>query len=308
MFGYLAASEPDLSPEELRRYQAHYCGICRAIGVRAGQRCRVVLDHDLVFLSLLHGSLSDNAETERPGRCLVHPLRAHRFLNTTHTDYAADLNVALAYHKALDDWTDDHSVPARGAAALLEAPYQRIRARLSRQCEAIEQGLAAISEIEHASHSNPDEAAALFGRIMGELFVDDPTSVWAPSLYALGERLGRFIYLMDALCDVERDRARGRYNPLVGMDGAVPVALDALEVLAGQVAAVFEKLPLERDLHLLRSVIYRGMWSRWRTQEARRTKQTRRYRSEEINGSPSPAPSCPHHNRPQPRQPLKENA
>ena len=292
MFGYLAASEQDLSSDELRRYQAHYCGICQAIGKRCGQRCRVVLNHDLVFLSLLNGSLFEPPETEGHGHCLVHPVHEHQFLSTTHTDYAADLNVALAYHKALDDWNDEHSLFARASAAAIEKPYQRIRSRLPRQCVAVEQGLAAITEVEHASNSNPDEAAALFGRIMGELFVEDPQSVWAASLYALGDRLGRFIYLMDALCDLEHDLKRGSYNPLAGMDDAEQTAEDALQNLAGQATAIFEKLPLERDLHLLRSVLYVGIWSRWRTQVARREKKHEKHRDDKAVSTTHDSKDC----------------
>ncbi len=315
MFGYLSASEQDLSPEELRRYQAHYCGICRAIGKRCGQRCRVVLDHDLVFLSLLNGSLFDPPETDSHGHCLVHPVHKHRFLGTIHTDYAADLNVALAYHKALDDWRDDHSVLARTGVAALEKPYRRIRARISRQCVAIEQGLAAITEVEHAASPNPDEAAALFGRIMGELFVENPSTIWAASLFALGDRLGRFIYLMDALCDLERDRKRGSYNPLIGVEDGEEAAKDALQTLAGQATAVFEKLPLERDLHLLRSVLYAGIWSRWRAHVAKRDKKREKaHRNKtascvrEPPSQPMQPPGQPAHHAPNPEPLPKENA
>ena len=298
MFGYLAASEQDLAPDELRRYQAHYCGICRAIGKRCGQRCRVVLNHDLVFLSLLNGSLLEPPETERHGHCLMHPVHEHQFLSTIHTDYAADLNVALAYHKALDDWNDDKSLFARMGAAAIEGPYRRIRARIPRQCTAIEQGLAAITEVEHASNSSPDEAAELFGRIMGELFVEDPQSVWAASLYALGDRLGRFIYLMDALCDLEHDLKCGSYNPLANMDDAEQTAEDALQNLAGQATAIFEKLPLERDLHLLRSVLYAGIWSRWRTQLARREKKREKHRSSKAAATTHDSKDCSSQSQP----------
>ncbi len=269
MFGYLSASEQELTAEERKRYQAHYCGICCAIGRRCGQRCRVALNHDLVFLALLHGSLYEPPEEKDAARCVMHPLRSHSFMRTSCTDYAANLNVALAYHKLLDDWRDDKSAPARLGASAIGAPYRRIRERLPRQCEAIERGLDAISEVERTPDAPPDDAAALFGRIMGELFVDDPESAWAADLYALGERLGRFIYLMDALCDLEQDRKRGSYNPLSGIQNASEVALPALQTLAGQAVGVFEKLPLERDLHLLRNVLYAGIWSKWNARQTR---------------------------------------
>ncbi|MFR3389818.1 MAG: DUF5685 family protein [[Clostridium] scindens] len=55
--------------------------------------------------------------------------------------------------------------------------------------------------------------AGLFGNIMAEIFAWQPDE-WEASLRKIGFFLGKFIYLMDAYEDVEKDIASGSYNPL----------------------------------------------------------------------------------------------
>lgn len=269
MFGYLVANLEDASDQEKVRYRAAYCGLCRTLGGRCGQRCRLALTYDMAFLVLLHGSLYEPEETQDQARCLLHPLSPHDFVQTRFTGYAADLTVALAYHKCWDDWHDDRNVAARTGAAALAKPYRQVRERLPRQCAAIEDELAAIARLEQANAPAPDEAARCFGHLMGELFVveQDP---WSETLRSMGRHLGRFVYLMDAACDLEHDQKHGSYNPLSTLD-VVPADLEAaLSVIMGEATAAFEKLPLEQDLHLLRNVLYGGVWQKYNAQRKKK--------------------------------------
>ena len=50
MFGYVVANIDDLDDEEKARYRAVYCGLCRVLKERGGQRSRVCLTYDLTFL------------------------------------------------------------------------------------------------------------------------------------------------------------------------------------------------------------------------------------------------------------------
>ena len=99
---------------------------------------------------------------------------------------------------------------------------------------------------------------------MGE---QDP---WSETLRSMGRHLGRFVYLMDAACDLEHDQKHGSYNPLSTLD-VVPADLEAaLSVIMGEATAAFEKLPLEQDLHLLRNVLYGGVWQKYNAQRKKK--------------------------------------
>ena len=78
-----------------------------------------------------------------------------------------------------------------------------------------------------------------------------------------GEGLGRYIYLLDAVIDLEHDLRRGRYNPLseLARSGRKTVDFqDDLTLLIGECAAAFEQLPLVQDAELLRNILYSGLW------------------------------------------------
>ena len=275
MFGYIAANLHDLDEAERERYRAAYCGLCHALKERFGQASRFSLTYDMAFLTLLLGSLYEPPERTDEERCIAHPAKPHPYLTTRYTDYAADLSVALAYHKCLDDWNDERSVRGRALAGMLARAYRDAKQRLPRQCAAIEEGLADIAHVEQTPDAPPDAAANRFGELLGELFVCGE-DIWADTLRRFGGQLGRFIYFMDAACDLERDRRTGSYNPLSSLDMTKEDLDTALATFAGRATAQFEKLPLEQDLHLLRSVLYSGIWQKRNAEERKRLKREAR--------------------------------
>ncbi len=101
---------------------------------------------------------------------------------------------------------------------------------------------------------------------------EDP--VWNPRLRAFGEALGRLVYMMDACVDLERDRRRGCYNPLLGGDREMDrdEQTEMLKMLAGDCAAAFEALPIVQDADILRNVLYSGIWSQYALAEKKRAK------------------------------------
>lgn len=276
MFGYIVPRLENLSDEERKRYQAAYCGLCQALGEEHGQLSRFGLTYDMTFLAVVLGSLYETPEESGRRRCAPHPFKPHTYVSTECTKYAADMTVALVYHKCMDNWNDDHSVTGRTYAQMLKSSYNAVKQTYQRQCRAIEEGLAEIQALEHAARCGevppPDAAANVFGALLGEVFVwrED---FWADGLRLLGAKLGKFVYVMDAALDIDEDRSSGSYNPFVLMDAQKDDMFEDLQLLAADVAAAFEKLPLERDVHALRSVLYAGMWQSYHKKYAPDTKE-----------------------------------
>lgn len=133
MFGIVAASLSELTPEEQKRYNAVYCGICRAIRDDASNLCRLGLSYDMAFLALLHMSLYEPEETSGERACILHPVKPKPWIDNAAVRYAADMNVALAYFNCLDDWQDDRSVPAKVMAGAFGKHSARIQAQYPRQ-------------------------------------------------------------------------------------------------------------------------------------------------------------------------------
>ena len=202
-------------------------------------------------------------EVQGQASCPMHPLKKQPFTENRYIDYAADMTVALMYHKCLDDASDDGSRAAKVYARALKKGYGDVRRRWPRQTDALEAGLRDIGRIEVSPESNPDAAAKRFGDIMAQLVVFDEADFWAQALGVFGYQLGRFIYMMDAAVDLPEDAQSGSYNPLVDAGFTVGELRQLLANYMAGVAAAFERMPLVQDDHLLRSVVYAGVWARF---------------------------------------------
>lgn len=223
------------------------------------------MSYDLTFLALLLNSLYEPEEQQGMERCPTHPLKRHPFANSAPFEYAADINVALAYHKCLDNWQDERKLLSRSEAQLLKRHYQEIVRRYPEQCSSIEGWLAEIHRIESDDQGGIDAPVNSTGRMLGRLFRyrDDH---WADFLEQIGDGLGRFIYFMDAYEDLPSDVKHNRFNPLkshrdeANFEG---LCRDAMTMMMGDCTAAFENLPIVQDVDLLRNVLYSGVWSRY---------------------------------------------
>ena len=307
MFGFVTINEQDLSAEELVRYRAIYCGICLSLRERSGQLSRLTLNNDLTFVGMVLMSLYEPEETVGRTACIAHPVNKRGFVRSEFTDYAADMTIVMAYHKMMDNWNDDRSRSSFLFAKVLQSAYERVKARYPRQCKACEDGLARIQQIEEASRSavesdvgvgegsvdegaapgserviaclngneastapGPDAAAHEFGLIMAEVLVAKEDA-WSGQLRSFGYELGRFIYMMDAAFDAQEDAETGSYNPFVGASFDESETRMLLSTYLARAADVFERLPLVQDDHILRSVLYAGVWQRFNAQKAQAT-------------------------------------
>ncbi len=278
MFGYVTANRKDLAPEQETRYRAAYCGLCDALRRRHGIFARFALSYDMAFLVLLLDSLYEPERTARAARCAMHPFCARRHEQSAFTNYAADMTIALYYHKCLDDWRDERNPVRRTEASLLRRRYDSIASAWPGQCAAIGAALARLSALERDENASADAAAACFGAVTAAVFAPRE-DIWAPRLRAFGMALGRFIYVMDAWDDCEKDLRRGSFNPLKAECGTPDFDLrcrEILEVLMGECAGEFEKLPLVEDIGLMRNVIYSGVWTRFEMKRAKRAHERRR--------------------------------
>ena len=260
-FGYITANLPELSQQEKDRYSEVYCGICRAIGRDSSQPARLGLRYDMAFLALLLQSLYEPEEEKHKNRCLTHPLKARPWTDSAIIRYTADMNVALAYCKCLDDWQDDRKASAWLLAKAMEPDYERIAREYPRQCGVLRRCLGELSRLEQENCQNPDLPAGLFGELMAELFVWQE-DLWAPELRSLGNALGRFIYLMDAVLDAPEDQKKGSYNPTLTvweMDWERVFSLTM-----ARCTEYYEKLPLVQDKALLDNILYSGVWVAYR--------------------------------------------
>ena len=262
MFGYVNISRKELEDSRQKRFNSVYCGVCRRIREQSGQLSRLGLRYDIAFLSTLLMSLYEPEETSGRNACHLHPITKRPWVDNEFIRYGADMNVALAYYKAQDDWQDDQKPTAKAMAGVFGKNMPRIEESYPRQCAAIAGCIADLSRLEQENCPSPDETANCFGRLMAELFVVRE-DFWSPTLRELGFHLGRFIYLLDAAVDFEKDKKHGKYNPYLamGMENADWARWeDYLVLTMAKCTESYERLPLVQDKDILDNVLYSGVW------------------------------------------------
>lgn len=286
MFGYVTVNRPELKVKELELYRSYYCGLCAELHRRYGRKGQLLLSYDCTFLLLLLTGTYEPEETEKLGRCIVHPAIVHRETSNRFTQYAADMNVLLAWLKAADDWRDERKQSAKLLAMLLRRDYLKIRERYPRQEKAVRENIQALYREERREQRSAasfegqagsekvaqilariDKTAGYTGRFLGELCVAREDR-WAEDLRGTGFYLGKFIYLIDAYDDLEEDRKKGNYNVLLQLQRALPESFEdyVRQILLDTAACccrVFERLPIVKDVELLRNILYSGIWVRF---------------------------------------------
>ena len=216
MFGYVTANWKELNKEQRQRYGAVYCGICRCIREQSSNLSRLGLSYDMAFLALLLMSLYEPEEVSGDHACILHPIKKRPWVESEFVRYGADMNVALAYYNFADDWQDDQKLSAKAMMGILGKELPRIEAEYPRQCAAIRDCISRLNALEKEGCPNPDEPAGAFGELMGEILTYRE-DLWAPHLRQMGMALGRFIYLLDAAVDYDKDKRKGKYNPYLAM-------------------------------------------------------------------------------------------
>ena len=262
MFGFLTARVDLLDEEQLKRYRSCYCGLCRSLRQRYGEAAGMLLTYDMTFLILLLSSLYEPEETSGDRACSLHRKDPRPWQHSEITDYAADMTVALSYFKSLDSWQDDSNPAGIIANKALKKAFRQVCAKYPRQCTAIENAIKRLQLLEESGVESADEAAACSGAMLRELFVLQEDR-WSPHLRALGDGLGRVIYLMDAAVDLDKDTFWDSYNPFRAYraEECTPEHFETIiKIFLGDCVREFDILPLVSDTQLMKNILCVGLW------------------------------------------------
>lgn len=172
------------------------------------------------------------------------------------------MTIILSYYKCRDDWKDEGKHLQRWYAGMLEKKCGELKKQYPRQWRAVAEGVAGLEEVEKKAARDFDRAINCSGKMLSELFVCEE-DFWSDSLRTLGYEIGRFIYLMDAAMDYEKDGKKGSYNPLVYMSKKPKEMKEIMEIPLGNAMRIFEKLPLVQDASLMRHILYGGVWQQY---------------------------------------------
>lgn len=254
MLGYVQIDKGELKVREYEVYTGYYCGICKSIGKRYGQLPRMVLSYDAAFLAVLLAALDDEKDSPVPEHCIGHHIKKKTIIRNAAIDYAGDIMLILAWYKLLDDINDEGSTYAKAAKIMLGRLQNKLLSQYSPLCSSIEKNLSELSRLEKDKCSSLDMAAEPTSKIMEVIFTEGTRRLYgnrgvskvaasenshcsensrnmsptlsiddfskAPAnteetLSKIGYHLGKWIYLIDAIDDIEENISSGTYNPLI---------------------------------------------------------------------------------------------
>ncbi len=279
MFGYIYINQKELSEEGKKEYQSYYCGLCQVLRRNFGVKGQMLLNYDMTFLVILLTGLYELTNREVQFVCPLHPGRKKLAYVNEATRYASDMNVLLSYHNLMDDWKDDRNYPKYAASLMLKRDYGRVSRKYPRQTRAVENYMRQLNMLEKKREVNIDAISGLTGEMLGEIFAwkDD---LWAEELHCLGFYMGKFIYLMDAYEDLEKDKKKNEYNPFEDLQKKNPEDYETLSRLLltsmmAECAKSFERLPILLHADIIRNILYSGVWSRYEYLQAKKNRKRR---------------------------------
>lgn len=267
MFGYVVMNKPEIKFKDFDLYRSFYCGLCRELREKYGISGQITLTYDLTFVIMLLSGLYEPPTQKGATRCIIHPVRKQPVRRNAITEYAADMNVFLAYYKCVDNWNDDRSPVSLMYGQTLKKKEKKIEKQYSEKTRIITDLLEELSRLEKEGERDLDRVSGCFGRIMEEILAYRK-DVWEPTLRRMGFFLGKFIYLMDAYDDVEKDVEKGNYNPFAEeyiMEGFQEKVQQMLVMMMAETCREFEKLPIIKYTDILRNILYSGVWCRFET-------------------------------------------
>lgn len=267
MFGYIRTYRPELKVKDDEAYKGVYCSLCRELGKRYGLTARMFLSYDSSFLAIALMALSDEKICFKQKRCPFNPAKKCNFCSESRKEiqFAADISVLLLYHKIMDNIRDSTIVKAflfRILLLLIRPSYKKAKTLCPEGAYYTEEYIRMQNKVEQNKCKSIDMAA-------------EPTAILLKNIYSMNEAdseakivreqtgyyLGRWIYLIDAFDDMEKDKKHKNYNPFLVSDyNDYDKIKGELLLTAGETAKAYELLNIKRFKAITENVIYDGLY------------------------------------------------
>jgi hypothetical protein len=219
MFGYIRIQKSELLVREYEAYKSVYCGLCKQMGKDYSFLSRFILSYDCTFYAMLLMSLQNSCNGFEQKRCRFNPLKKCSYCKTDSDNLskAAALSVISAYYKILDD-IQDSSFLKRTAYKIVKPIFAHWRKKASKRYPEIDNAVKLMLEEQLRAEKNPDckldMACDPTAKMLGTLLKLEGKSESDKRIYyQLGYGIGRWIYLIDAVDDYDKDIKKGNFNP-----------------------------------------------------------------------------------------------
>lgn len=218
MFGYVRFELPHLYIKDYTLYNAAYCGVCKGIKSSSGNLARFGLTYDMAFFSLILHNIKKIDLTITRQHCAEHPLFKKPMAEVDSlTDKIGALNTVFLYYKCKDNVEDENKDKFK--LKLFRGSYKRAVKKYPDLAETVEKYMRLQSETEKSGTDSVDRAADNYSVMIGRLAQNFLGESATDYTYKLFYNIGKWIYLVDAVDDYDKDLKKKCYNPFVAAYG-----------------------------------------------------------------------------------------
>ena len=115
-------------------------------------------------------------------------------------------------------------------------------------------------------NTNIDLVSNTFGNLMSEIFAYKQDE-YESELRRIGFNIGKYIYLLDAYEDLDKDYKKGRYNPFIDYidkKEELKQRVDKLISLClGMLSNSIDRLNLKMNTGIIENIVYSGVYLRY---------------------------------------------
>lgn len=219
VFGYVCINKAEMKVKDYENYKAVYCSLCKQLGKDYSFLTRFLLNYDCTFFALLIMANDEQCPSFKKGRCRFNPLKACNYCTggSEALSKAAALLVAMSYYKLIDNIRDGGFFEKAGCTLirpLFSSWMKKARKKYPLYADACqkmyEDQITAEEQIASVDESAEPTAVLLKTLFAYEAYSDDIR----PAFEQFGYHLGKWIYLMDAACDIDSDIKHKSFNPI----------------------------------------------------------------------------------------------
>lgn len=272
MFGYVTPCKMELKMKDYEKFRSYYCGLCKSIKSNIGNLPRFTLNYDMTFLGVLLDSLSGGKTDYERQVCMAHPAKKKVVIvDNDAIKYAAYFNTILSYYKLVDNYADDSSVRSWLLKSMLKPYMKKYPEEILAKKEEVEKKLDGLSALEAMPSGRTfDELCQPFADLTGYI-LSEYREESREELYWLGYNLGKWIYIIDAFDDLEKDMLGGKFNAIEAVLNENKLGFEEfrdevsgridflLTTCARQCFERLQALPLKKNEELLHNILQYGL-------------------------------------------------
>lgn len=217
MFGYIRPLKPELKVKDFEKFKACYCALCHTLGKEYGFAARFILNFDFTFMIMLLWD-GDEQVCYTAKRCPMSPVRKKCVCCSSKSlMVSAGYSVILAWWKLKDSVQDDtffKAIAARLGLVCLRRSYKRASKRYTEFDDVVRGHLAELTILEKENCPSVDRASDHFANLLAAAAKSSDDAL-ERIYHQIFYHMGRWIYIIDAVNDIEEDSKHGSYNPVL---------------------------------------------------------------------------------------------